>query len=172
MASACGGSLALMDAGNRVATLRIIIKALRAEVIFFSQLGFAFIYIEPKLEYLWLCRRCAHLLCRGRCRRGPHLKSQPRETCRHPGLQIAHWYSGACGPALTGLCFVVLEMRNLSLPPFFFCPGNRGLPRRHGLQVGRNQQRHHCFAGNVLWLAAYTAFPQPPTIVQNLNMAF
>lgn len=39
MASACGGSLALMDAGNRAATLRIIIKALRAEVIFFFPIG-------------------------------------------------------------------------------------------------------------------------------------
>lgn len=108
------------------------------------------------------CLRGSHLGGCGRRGRGPHLQTQPRQALRDPRLQTAHWH-----PCNVPLCHLLQTKSSLSKPcwssdsewvsltrcDFFFhqycCrTGNWGLPRRHGLQIGRNKQRHHCVTGN------------------------
>ena len=113
MASACAGSLALMDAGTRHVSYpvnSICCKIVQTSIIFritekniyicFTRVGFLMVsyhavqFCDVAHKSVSVSPRCSHLLCCGRCSHRPHLQGQCRETHWDPRLQITHWYSG------------------------------------------------------------------------------
>lgn len=87
--------------------------------------------------------RCARLLGCRRRRHRPDLQSQSREAVGDPGLQTPDWYSGRC----FSICSQSVSRARVH-PALFMNEGNRRLQRRHGLQDGGEQQRHHGSTGD------------------------